>query len=157
MHCEYLYPPRVIASSFNRWPATQIFPGRDPRSSSWTICVLLCPQNLNNLRRTHNSLLIPDPEWSPIVHIRIICSLRIYELFTSHWQFVTAIEKDIRTGLKIIYTESKILIPDPKSFGSSNSSKDFIHMCLLCCQVAFINLFCDGSESGTDPSDWLIS
>ena len=92
MHCEYLYPARVIASPFNHWPATQIFPGRDPRNSSWMTCVLLCPQNLNNLRRTYNSLLIPDPEWSPIAHIRIICSHQIWIIHPTlivcndHWE-----------------------------------------------------------------------
>ena len=91
-HCEYPYPARVIVSPFNHWPAMQIFPGRDPRNSSWTICVLLCPQNLNNQIRTYNSLLIPDLEWSPIVHIRIICSHRIRIIHltlivcNSHWE-----------------------------------------------------------------------
>ena len=51
------------------------------------------------------------------------------------------IEKSIRTRLEIIYTGSEILIPDPKSFGSADSSEDFIHMCPLCCQVMSINLF----------------
>ena len=73
-HCECLCPARIIASPFNYWLVTQVFPGRDPRNSLWTACVLLCPQNLNNLRRTHNSLLIPDPEWSPFFRIRAICS-----------------------------------------------------------------------------------
>ena len=49
------------------------------------------------------------------------------------------------TGLGAVWvrvnTGSEMLIPDPKSFGSSNSSEDFINMCLLCRQVTFINLF----------------
>ena len=79
-HWECLCPARIIVSPFGHWPATRVFPGRDPSNSSWTACIILCPQNLNNLKRAYNSLSIPDPEWSPFVRIRIICS---------HWMQVS--------------------------------------------------------------------
>ena len=112
MHCEYLYPARVIASPFNHWPATQIFPGRDPRNSSWMTCVLLCPQNLNNLRRTYNSLLMPDPEWSPFAHIKVICS---------HWTRTCHQLKVYNDRWKNIRTSQKLFILDPKSSSSFNN------------------------------------
>ena len=62
-HCERLYPARVIASFFSYWTTTRIFPGREPRNSSWTICILLCPQNLKNLERFWSILLIPDSKY----------------------------------------------------------------------------------------------
>ena len=87
-HCEYLYSARVIASSFNCWPTTQIFPRRDLRNSSWTICVLLCPQNFNNPRRIQSSFIhtvseifISDPKMFSttytsrlIIHLFIPCT-----------------------------------------------------------------------------------
>ena len=117
-HCERLCPARIIASPLGHWPATQVFPGRDPRNSSWTTCVLLCPQNLNNLRRIYNSLLIPDPERSPPVHIRVICS---------QWSPIKNcddVEKNIHTRLGIINTGSEVLMPDPKLFCFPNCSKN---------------------------------
>ena len=73
-HCERLCPARIIALPLGHWPAMQVFPGRDSRNSLWTTCVLICPQNLNNLRIIYNSLFIPGPEWSLFVRIRNICS-----------------------------------------------------------------------------------
>ena len=58
--------------------------------------------------------------------------------------------ENICTSLEIIHTRSEILIPDPKSSGSANNSKNFIYMRLLCCQITFINLFV------TDPAmEWI--
>ena len=34
-----------------------------PCNSSWTICILLCPQNLKNLERFWSILLIPDSKY----------------------------------------------------------------------------------------------
>ena len=68
-HWERLCLARIIVSPLGHWPVTQVFPGRDPRNSSWTTCVLLCPQILNNLRIIDNSLSIPGPEWSPFICI----------------------------------------------------------------------------------------
>ena len=84
---------------------TQVFPGRDPRNSSWTACVLLCPQNFNNLRRTYNSLLIPDPEWSPPVHINLFVHNE-HELVTN-WKFVTIEEKIFMPGRKLFISGLK--------------------------------------------------
>ena len=123
-HYEYLYPARVIASPFNRWPATQIFPGRDPRNSSCMICILLCPQNLNNLRRTHNSLLMPDLEWSPIVHIRIICSHRIRIIHLT-LKACNAFENNIRTGLNYLYQVWNVN-PNPRAIKGSHVLKSKI-------------------------------
>ena len=72
--------------------------------------------------RTYNSLLIPDPERSPPVHIRIICSQWMQvshqlKVCNNWW-------KNIRTSLEIIHTGSEILIPDPKSSGRSNNLKN---------------------------------
>ena len=132
-HCEYLYPARIIASPFNYWLVTQVFPGRDPRNSLWTTCVLLCPQNLNNLRRTCNSLLTPDPEWSPFVRIRVICS---------HWIWVSHQLKVCNDRWKNIRTSLEI--------------HDFIYMCLLCCQITFINLFVkDPAVEWIRVTDWF--
>ena len=77
------------------------------RNALWTAWVLLCPQNLNNLKRTCNSLLIPDPERSPPVHIRVIYSQWIWvsyplKVCNDHWEKHSY-------GLEIIYTGSEIL------------------------------------------------
>ena len=154
-HCEYLYPARVIASPFNRWPVTQIFPGRNPCNSSWTICVLLCPQNLKNLRRTYNSLLTPDPEWSPIVHIRMICSHRIQIIHLTlivcngHWEKRSYRARNYLYRVWNINTGSETI-------GSANGSEDFIHMRLLHCQIMFINLFvADPNAEQIQMTDWF--
>ena len=76
-HCEYLCPVRSVALSFNCWSTTRGFPGRDPRNSSWTICILLCPQTSIIWEESIIVLVIPDPERSPFVHIRIVCLCRI--------------------------------------------------------------------------------
>ena len=90
-HCECLCLARIIALPLGHWPATQVFPGRNERNSSWTAWVLLGPQNLNNLKRTCNSLLIPDPEQSPTVHITVIYSQWIWisyqlKVCNDHWE-----------------------------------------------------------------------
>ena len=51
----------------------QIFPRRDPRNSSKTLCVLICPQNLNNLRRI----------WRVFIHTRYDYSYHIDSLWQS--------------------------------------------------------------------------
>ena len=75
-------------------------------------------KNLNNLRRIYNSLLIPNPERSPPVHIRVICS---------QWSPIKNcddVEKNIHTRLGIINTGSEVLMPDPKLFCFPNCSKN---------------------------------
>ena len=151
-HWECLCPARIIVSPFGHWPATRVFPGRDPSNSSWTACIILCPQNLNNLKRAYNSLSIPDPEWSPFVRIRIICS---------HWMQVSHqmkvcndYWKNIRTSLEIIHTGSEILIPDPKSSGSSNNFKN-LFICFY--SIAKLRLLiCVWRIRLWSRSEWLI-
>ena len=154
MHCEYLYPARVIASPFNHWPATQIFPGRDPRNSSWMTCVLLCPQNLNNLRRTYNSLLIPDPEWSPFVCIRVICSHRhSHELVTNwkgRWEKYSNQARNYLYRFWNINTGSEII----RLSWLFQEFHLYVSTLLPKCIYQFV---CNGSGCGADPSDWLIS
>ena len=108
-HCECLYLARIIASPFNCWPATQVFPGGDLRNSSWTIFVLLCLQ-----KKTQYS----KKNLKNFIHTG-------YKLFTFVWEPMTNIyKKNIRSGSEFIHTGSKILIPDPKSFISTNSAED---------------------------------
>ena len=115
-HCGCLCPARVIASSFNCWLTMQIFPGADLRNSSWMICVLLCPQNLKNLRRIWKILFILDPNYLHWIWSRpqlftlkgIICSCRIQiicntlKVCDSHW-----VKKAFVPGLNLF-------IPGPK-------------------------------------------
>ena len=111
-HCGYLYPVRSVGLSFSCWSTTRGFPGRDPHNSSWTKCVLLCPQNLNNLRRTLKNLLIPDPERSPFVHSRYVCLYRIRVICTSFIKSLcqSLIKKTFVPGQKFIRTGSEIHI-----------------------------------------------
>ena len=132
-HCEHLCLAGAVSPSFASWPTARLFSGRDPPNSLWTVCVLLCPQNLKNLKsfisyRTQfiytgsevisdcshprNCLFIPDTNYSH--HI------------DSLWWPLTL--ESIRTGSEFIYTGSEILIPDPNLFISADNSEDFIRI-----------------------------
>ena len=157
-HCGYLYPVRSVGLSFSCWSTTRGFPGRDPHNSSWTKCVLLCPQNLNNLRRTLKNLLIPDPERSPFVHSRIVCLYRIRVICTSFIKSScqSLIKKTFVPGRNLFVLGLKyILMPDPKSFVSANSSKDSIIRAFLIAKLYLLIYFVK-SNHGTNPRDWLI-
>ena len=114
--------------ALGHWLVTQVFPGRVPCNSSWTACVLLCPQNFNNLKRTCNSLLILDPERSSPVHIRVIYSQWIWvryqlKVCNDRWEKHSCLERNYLYG-------SEILIPDPKISGSPKYPKNlFIFVC----------------------------
>ena len=82
-HCKCLCPARVIASLLNCWPVMRIFPGRDPRNSSWTLIIW---------EESEEFLFIPDTRLPSIVHTKeITCSCRIRIIHTTfivcddHW------------------------------------------------------------------------
>ena len=112
-HWGPLCTARIIASSLGHWPAMQVFPGRDPRNSLWTTCVLVCLQNLQNL----NNLGI----------IIVVYSYRVW---------------NINTGSKNIRL--------------SQSLQEFIHSCLICFQIIFINLYVtDPAAERIRITDWF--
>ena len=104
-------------------------------------------KNLNDLRRIYNSLLIPDPERSPPVHIRVICS---------QWSPIKNcddVEKNIHTRLGIIYTGSEVLMPDLKLSGFPNCSKNLF---IFIYQIIFINLcVTDPAVERIQVTDWF--
>ena len=151
-HCERLCPARIIVSPLGHWPATQVFPGRDPCNSSWTTCVPLCPQNLNNQRIIYNSLFIPGPEWSLFVRVRNIFSWCVQIIH--HLKVHNDCWKNIHISPGFIYTGSEILIPDPKISGSPNHSKNlFIFVCSVSKLYLLICMWRVQLRSG---SEWLI-
>ena len=152
-HCERLCPARIIVSPLGHWPATQVFPGRDPCNSSWTTCVPLCPQNLNNQRIIYNSLFIPGLEWSLFVRIRNICTWCVQIIH--HLKVHNVRWKNIRTSPGIIHIWPKILIPDPKSSGSSNNSRICPYASAPLPNYIYQIVY-DKSGFETDPSNWLI-
>ena len=121
-HCERLCPAGAVAPSFTCWPTARLFSRRDLRNSSWTVSVLLCPQNLKNLKSFYSYQI-----WIYLYRIRgylwLLTPQKLfihtgYELFTPHWKLMTTIDlrrpsywsriylyrvRNINTGSKIIF------------------------------------------------------
>ena len=135
MHCECLYPARIIASSFSPWLMTQIFPGRDPRNSSRKVCVLLCPQNPQKLKRFWRiysyriqNIKTGSKNISNCSHLRIIFHA-VYELFTLHWKLTTTVDVRKPSFRVWIYLYQVWNInAGSKLFATFDNSEDFIHI-----------------------------
>ena len=61
-HWEGLCPAGAVAPSFTCVLTAWLFSGRDPRNSSWTICILTLSSNLRNWK-IRKFLFIQDPSF----------------------------------------------------------------------------------------------
>ena len=113
-HFERLCSAGAIVLSFTHWPPVWLFSGRDPRNSSWTICILTLSPNLRNWK-IRKFLFIQDPSF-----IRTGS-----ELFSAIDCTKDLFLPDLKFSYRIlfylywiwnIYTGSKIFIPDPILF-----------------------------------------
>ena len=113
-HCKRLCPAGAVTPSFTRWLTARLFSGRDPRNSSWTICILTLSPNLRNWK-IRKFLFIQDPSF-----IRTGS-----ELFSAIDCTKDLFLPDLKYSYRIlfylywiwnIYTGSKIFIPDPILF-----------------------------------------
>ena len=95
MHSERLCPAGVVAPSFSCWLMSRLFSGRDPHSSSWTICTLplssnpkKLEKNLENFIHTVSEIFISDPK----IFSTTYTSRLIIHLFISHTNYSDCIQ-----------------------------------------------------------------
>ena len=153
-HCRRLCPARIIALPLGHWPATQVFPGGDLRNSSWMACILLCPQNLNNLRIIYNSLFILGPEWSLFVHVRNISSwcAQIIHHLKAHNDCWKKHSHQTRSYLYRIWN----INTGSENIWLSWLFQEFIHIRLFCFQILFIDLcVTDPAAERIRVTDWF--
>ena len=136
-HCGCLCPAGAVAPSFTCWLTGQLFSGGDPRNSSYTVCVLLCPQKSEKNQKSFYSYRIRIYLYRIRGYLWLLTPQKLfihvgYELLTPNWELMMTIDLRKHSYRIRIYLyrvwNTEILIPDPKLFVSVDSTEGFIHI-----------------------------
>ena len=106
-HCKRLCPARAVTPSSTRWLTGGLFFGRDPRNSSWTICILTLSSNLRKLKIRR---FVHTGSYSIRTGFKnIYCCWPSKKIYSYRILY-------IRAGSEFILTRSYLFVPDPNLF-----------------------------------------